>query len=396
MTPYNFNVAGGRTVVRRSGVNATTEYYPEVAATYSLGVSSVNGDKKNPNPFSFLKTKIGTITGSSGMYAVGWSITETGNRVMGSDSVSPANSLYASAGDPYNRALDKLYGKLRSETDLSIDLYQIKQTVNLVKDVGKVLINPTRAFYDAVHGFMRKHKVRRGTKLAGSKFLEFQYGVKPTMDTIHAVTTDLVGSLVNPGGVFTVKARASAKAEDSRVLAVDGNYWSGAVPSEVDSTDSRRCELSITYTIGDAERNALSQFSSLNPVSMIYENIPFSFVLDWAIDVGGYLRMMETALLAGLVFHSGYRTDTRKRTSKVTLMGPVNLYGTTYWADASGDCDQRSLSRVLLKEMPLPVLPSLNLKMGSERLLSAASLLTNLLDREPRLQEKFGKRWISL
>lgn len=392
MTPYNFKVAGGTTRTTVSGGSISTSFTLCESATFSLKASSVNGNRKDPNPFSFLKTKVGTITGSAGMSGSGWSVTDTGNRVMGSDAVSPANSCYASAVDPYNKALDKLYGKLRSQTDLSIDLYQIRQTAKLVRDIGSVLINPTRAFARAAESFIRKNKIRRGTKLVGNKWLEFQYGVKPTMETIHSLTTDMVGSLVNSGGFFHVKARASAKAEDSRILTSAGNYWSSVLPVRVDSTDSRRCELSLNYTIGSAERNALSQLTSLNPVSFIYENIPFSFVLDWAWDLGGYLRMLETATMTGLQFQSGYKTVTRRRTSKVVLLGPKSQYGTRYWANASGDCDERSLTRTLLTSLPLPIAPTVNLKMGAERLLSAASLLSQLLDEPERLRPKPAKR----
>jgi hypothetical protein len=315
------------------------------------------------------------------MQGAGWSTVTDG--FGPGDSAYVSNACDAAALDPYNKCLDKLYAALRSDVDLSIDIYQGKQTVKMILDFANAIRHPVDTFLKNGKKLIKDQQLVRTTKLAGSKWLEYQYGLAPTLSTIHSLTSDLVGAISSPGGIQLVKARASTRDERTTVRATNGNYWSSVIPAKVVSHDRRRCEIALSYTIGNAHLNALSQFSSLNPVSFIYENTPFSFVLDWAIDVGGYIRMMETALATGLVFKSGYRTDTRLREGEVSVKGGTSQYGTYYTSNMVGNWWQREKTRVVLTSMPLPNLPSFAPRLGAERLLSAASLLSNFLSIQP-------------
>lgn len=381
MQPYSIATAGGYLKTTTSGSSQSTQWIATTRRVRFLNVSSSHGNFVDPTPFNFVKGEYGSLSGTTGMYGNNWSIVTDGYGP--GDSCYVSNACDAAALDPYNKCLDKLYGKLRSDVDLSIDIYQGKQTVKMILDFYNAIRHPVDVFLKNGKKLIRDQQLTRVTKLAGSKWLEYQYGLAPTLSTIHSLTSELVGAISSPGGIQLVKARASTKDDRSVVRPVAGNYWSGSIPAKVDSHDSRRCEIALSYTIGNAQINALSQFSSLNPVSFIYENIPFSFVLDWAIDVGGYIRMMETALATGLVFKSGYRTDTRHRHGEVSVKGSASQYGTYYYSNMSGTWMQKEKSRVVLTSMPLPVLPSFAPRLGSERLLSAASLLSNFLSIKP-------------
>jgi hypothetical protein len=190
----------------------------------------------------------------------------------------------------------------------------------------------------------------------------------------------LVEQLVHPDGFLQAKARASNKNAgvflDPSVSQVSG----AQIPLKVQFDLQHRVEIAILYGVSNAEANALSQFTSLNPAGFIYENIPFSFVLDWAIDIGGYLRMMETALMTGLEFKSGYVTNTIKHDFTATRKGAAtNQYGFTYTVDGQSSSKYRYFNRSLLGSMPLPEVPRLDVNLGSSRLMSAASLLRGFI-----------------
>lgn len=345
----------------------------------SLSSSSSHGNFKTPTPFSFTKeysekcrgTRVETRTYDTQTFE-GWG--------LGGDFVN-ANAFRASALDPHNKCLGKLHSLLRRDIDLSIDLYQGMQTVKMVKDFASLIIHPYNTLYDGI----KKHIVHGGwrgsTKLTGSKWLEWQYGLRPTVGTIYDLSNELIGSLISPSGFQLVKARASTRDKRQEVIAYNaaGNYWGVFNPVTVVSEDQRREEMSLTYTIGNPELNALSQFTSLNPVSFFYENIPFSFVLDWAFDVGSYLRMLETSLATGLVFKGGYKTTTRFQKAVVVSKNFNYVSGVSSTTNISGQSWRKSLSRTLLLGMPTPEFPVWNPKLGTERLISAASLLSNLL-----------------
>lgn len=377
MQPYSLTKGGGytRTAWTSAGYQTPT-WISTGGPTVYLACQSQHGNFKSATPFSFDKGNYGYLKGTSMQDGGTWRTYLEGYG-CGGDQLSVVNGCFASALDPYNKCLGKLYEKIRSDVDLSIDVYQGGQTVKMIKDFIHLIRHPIDTLVDGIRKNVVKGGWRGSTKLVGSKWMEWQYGLRPTVGTIYDLTKQLNGALVAPGGLQLIKARATLRAEDKRKLR--SSLWHATVPAFVESSDSRRCEIALSYTIGDAERNALSQFTSLNPASFFYENVPFSFVVDWVYDIGGYLRMMETALATGLVFHSGYRTDTRLQKTSATVDGSFYEYGTMNIANLSGTAEQKTLNRMVLLAMPVPRIPSWNPKLGAERLLSTASLLSNLL-----------------
>lgn len=342
----------------------------------------VHGNRKTPNPHWFWYQEDRHLEGYHRLDEPGGYFTvKTGWVNNQYDYVPRAwHDPAASVPSPYNEALEKLQSKIRSSVDLSIDLYQGGQTVKMIKDFSKLIVSPINTFARGMRALVRDRKISRSSSFISRKWLEWQYGIKPTMSTIHALTSDLVEQLVHPDGFLQAKARASRK--NAGVFSYPSIFQvsQAYIPSKVQFDLQHRVEIAILYGISNAEANALSQFTSLNPASFIYENIPFSFVLDWAVDVGGYLRMMETALMTGLEFKSGYVTNTIRHDFTATRKGAAtNWSGFTHTVDGRSTSKYRYFNRSLLRSMPLPEVPGLDVNLGSSRLMSAASLLRGFI-----------------
>lgn len=386
MEPYDLTTAGGYTQQSFTAQGVPTgapSYRTTIADKATLSCRSTDGDFENPNPFSYKKKLTGSLRGKIIVTASNKSYIVQEGYILGP--FDP--ELYTAGGtalDPYNKCLDKFYAQLRRNVDLSIDLYQGRQTLSMIRGFASTLLNPTKALAGAFKA-LAQPKWRHVLKGSGGKWLEWQYGLRPTLETIYSLTEELVGAVCSDDGIAVVKARAGESWTHYDPASVFCAPY-GGLTTQIQFDDSRRCELSLKCTIADAERNALSQFTTLNPVSFFYENIPFSFVLDWVYDVGGYLRSMETALATGLAFHSGYRTDTRQRKIIAGCVKPYKnrVNGSTYspflppretWV--------RECKRTVLSAMPIPVLPQIKVSLGAARLLSTASLLTNFLSYNP-------------
>jgi hypothetical protein len=147
-----------------------------------------------------------------------------------------------------------------------------------------------------------------------------------------------------------------------------------------------RLKLLDSWEIG------LSQWSSLNPVSLAWEVIPYSFVVDWLIDVGSFLRNWETALLFGVRFKDGYVStleaykgkETAQNNANGMLYGVPNGYPRSWWpAGEEPKAFRRyvNFNRTVLASWPYPRQPTFHVGLGSQRLFSAASLIRQLLDR---------------
>lgn len=278
----------------------------------------------------------------------------------------------AAAGlDPYkpdvnwssleNRALDDLNEKTRGSLDLSVDIAEAHQL--------KRMFNYTKKVEDYTLTFTRKFGV---IKLASQMWLEYTYGLKPLVSSVFGVADEMIRHVLNR----TEKFRARASSHDlPKVAPISTLAGYLDVPIVGGSFKS-----SVTYGIElTTQENDLTRFSSLNPVSIAWELVPYSFVADWFLDVGGYLRNLETSLAYANRFRGGYKT--RLATGELTLgfsdKGHKNGY--VFSDQWTGSIKSTYISRSLLPSYPVPNLPSFKANLGSSRLLSAASLLGNVL-----------------
>lgn len=388
MIPYSIKLAGGytRAGYAKSGVlTSGPTFYPVTKAEENFSCSSTDGDFVTPNPHSYKMEQKGRLNGKlvevnpSGTYVI--------NEGDIFNHLSPSGILNLHPGlaalDPHNKCLGKLFEQIRADVDLSIDIYQGTQLLRSLSSLSDALRSPLRTLGYTMKRLAEKPGWREMIKWPASKWLEWQYGLKPTLQTIYDLTGEVIEAVSSSDGVFMVKARASEINRFTGTKYYVSNI--AGMPDQIDFEDSRREEILLKFVISDADRYALSQFSSLNPVSFIYENIRFSFVLDWIIDVGGYIRLMETAVASGLTFHSGYKTTSRRTRLTATVKSSYKASnGIRYVPTVSPKSFHlKELRRSILTEMPLPHIPQVKVSLGTERLLSAAALVAGLLGFQP-------------
>lgn len=366
------------------GLNTVTSY-PYVSYTQSGSASNtLKGNFKDPLPFEYSRDRKRYFKGTASEIELyqGYPWSQNYSGVLGGVISNPDGATIlaqrtALVDSPLNKALDKLYSQIRADVDLSIDFYQSRQTASFVRAFASTIASPVATIGRIFRSAARDGRIRKTSSFASDAWLQWQYGVKPSMSTIYTMVKELDKRILHPTGFFQAKARSKNVYQD---LLVDSTSWRG-IPILHDLDISKRVEVAVVYGISDVQRNALSNLTSLNPVSFLYENIPYSFVLDWLIDIGGYLRNMETACISGLEFKSGYITYTTKAVNRTLCNGVSHQGAWTYIIDAKEVNESVRFSRSLLTQMPTPNLPSIDLNLGSSRLLSAAALLRGLLKR---------------
>ncbi len=268
----------------------------------------------------------------------------------------------------YNRAIDKLTDKVRGDLDLSIDLAEYHQTTRMFRAT------------EQLEHLAKTAMGRFGPlKLASQLWLQYTYGVKPLLSDIWGAANENIRVVINKSQRFRARASESYKPAYASLSTIFG-------PFNIDVL-SGSCKRSVTIGIDlRTDQFDLSRWSSLNPVSIAWEIMPFSFVADWFLNVGGYLRNMETYLLNANKFRGGYITKLAAWDLELQMVRPVSE-GTQLW---QGNYEGTGINRQVLTSYPAPALPILGANLGSSRLLSAASLLTNLLGggRSPLLRDK--------
>lgn len=324
---------------------------------------------------------------------------------------------FAGGTDPgsYNQAVSRLADLIRGGVDLSIDTYQHKQTLKLVAKVlslRKVVEElARRSFRVDGDGAKRRrystitrnrvYKTKRNRKdnykpfrqaatdyplkRVGALHLEFTYGVKPTLQTIYDIvggTLDRYGNTINIKSPTSNSNGVTGKVKQDRVI-MERDPSTGSF-SKTRIRQEWRTKIGGSYTPSDSTIETLSRYSSLNPASIIWENIPFSFVFDWFYDIGGYLRNLETALVSRLGTFEGYVTTTSRETHEV-LSAQDFTSGNSHTRKASSETryDQK-MNRVRLTSFPLPRPPRFTTDLGSGRLINAAALLSQFLKTKTR------------
>ncbi len=326
---------------------------------YFMSLSVINagtttGDRKTNYPIEFSTARYQLMRGSvrsslpNGTY----------NRQVGPRGEVPPNptQLPQAYNDLYNQCLSETYNKLRGQIDLAVELAQAGQTIGMIRSVGQFV------------RYMRSHDPRDWAKV----WLAYQYGWRPLLQTTYDIIEGLRADLTSDNcQMLRIRTRAN-----NQFAHKVNSSWSGVAPQTTYFQTRERAEMGTQWRIKSSALTSIANWSSLNPAGIVWELVPGSFVIDWLVDVGGYLRNLESALLFGgdLVtgwYTYGYSTD---GDSFVTFDGLVSPY--QYLIVLRGSRTDRYKKRIALSGALFPKRPSFKADLGWQRLLSAAALLS--------------------
>lgn len=396
MKARNVTYPGYRHTVTRNHTGQITRdvYTFQVASRDQLAnIVSGTGDYIKVIPHGYERTFSEYWKG----FAKTWSLTsQASNEVTGYYAKTLSTSIppLVPSVTAYNLAVAKLAERVRGDIDLSIDLLQAKQAfqminihnrvvrtigttlAGLVKEVDK-LDRRTRRRVSRLSAGLRSSNIqlddvyrsrwyrRRARKLAhylAAKRLEYVYGWVPMASTLSGL-----GELFcNPP-----PDRGWTRVE---VSGYDKDRFTKQIGYETRSIFIRyRCSI-IGYLVphDNILLDSASRISSLNPVSMVYETIPFSFVLDWVFDVGTWIRSLETKMLHG----SRWRNGCLSEGIKATQDGRYFDSRPGVFISLKSLIRKTRFARSPMQTYPLPRLPSVKINIGANRLLNAAALLT--------------------
>lgn len=208
--------------------------------------------------------------------------------------------------------------------------------------------NGTRSFTPAWarNVEVRRLKVKRpgldatATKTA-DMYLTWKYGIRPILQEIYALIELALDAM--EGDLLSV--------EGVSIWRRDNAVWSGPGLRFRDQLDMKSgCKVGISYQVARADLVTLNSLGLINPLELLWELAPLSFVVDWFLPVGEFLRNMTA--YKGLEFHSGYRTFFAKGTCTRTDFGyKDSTY--KYGADPVTISEQERMDRNKLSSFPL-------------------------------------------
>jgi hypothetical protein len=202
------------------------------------------------------------------------------------------------------QAYERLKGKIYSQASLGVDFVEYRQSLNMIEHSVGTLAKFTRQvrklnFLGAARTLRMKYMPKgvSARRSWSNNWLEYHFGWEPLIRDIY----DSIEVLNNPLKNFTVQKGRSF------------DYWhivenSGTLPYRKDTFD---CYLKVQQgaqveAITNRGLHSLDQFGLANPAVLLWEIIPFSFVVDWFANVGNVLASFSD--FAGMTLTRTYKT----------------------------------------------------------------------------------------
>lgn len=317
MKNENTQAIGATTTVAKTALGTTTSVTYQ--NKYSRIVQTINGnynggkDRVTPNPFWFA------------ICTAGWGHENTLNKT-----VAYSDYAYQSITGPFlppgydllanqyfipdwnridNAAMAKIYDQLRGNSNLIVDLLESGSTVKMVKSVLR-LKKFVLEFVENVIKHRRFKRVPKGPTqnqrrldYVNGKWLEVRYGWMPLVNSIYDAA-DTINRDLRQRTIY-VKGRSGMN-QELKYKQISGDRNNGVYLT--DYFASYRREYGFYFNIPGGPK--ISDWTSLNPLGIAYELMTLSFVLDWVVDIGGYLSLWENNALFSKHFKMGYVTDT--------------------------------------------------------------------------------------
>lgn len=268
---------------------------------------------KRKKPLGVERLFAGTSVSSSRTWNVPGIAQSTYTSPDGSYSSWSQQSFDGNGSPPRAVNFDRSYGtwstKLQVKIkDASLNLAQAfaerKQTERMFVDFGQRVVNSYRALrkgrpHDVYSALAKGKKLPRnwknGFKLdtlnrASDNWLAWQYGVRPLVqDLAGSVSEYLRARGVKP---LIRSYRVSSEQEDYQVST------SGLGQNQISQVNTSRLEHRVVawveYNADDSQfLTTANRLGLTNPALLLWELIPYSFVIDWFVNVGDYLTASE-------------------------------------------------------------------------------------------------------
>lgn len=283
-----------------------------------------------------------------------------------------------SASTARNIVYNKLIQKVRStQIDLGVALGEYHQTAAFVagtmSGVAKSLHLVKRGNFSGalrVLTSLSNNKLSHVPLAAGNTWLAYTYGLRPLLkdvfDAVHLLQKDLSKSQLPVELCRAGHSDACYGGTDSEPTnGVSYYHWSGA--SRLNARGK------IRYVVSNPLLRTLDQCGVLNPLSVAWELVPYSFVVDWFLPVGQFLTSVMPP--QGVSYLGGTVSVSVKCSTKTSTTIPNDGWST------SASITEKLTQREVLSSLPSPSFIVPDLSLSKSQVMSGVSLLTQIFAR---------------
>lgn len=210
-----------------------------------------------------------------------------------------------------NRAVQEALLKIQnSQFNLGVFLAEFNKTAKLVGDTAFTIARQVTRFrrsnprlWKDVVRWQRGNCLRQNWKKIPRKWLELQYGWIPLMSDILGALAFLERKSGEAGNVLHVTGNTKDE-EMVRQICYGGPASESSCTLRYKAEHS--CHVSLYFVLTNPQLASLASLGLMNPAYIVWEMVPYSFVVDWFMPIGPWLQSLTAA--TGFSFKGGSRS----------------------------------------------------------------------------------------
>jgi hypothetical protein len=216
----------------------------------------------------------------------------------------------------------------------------------------------------------RNHPPNSGS--VSRDWLALQYGWLPLLSDVNGAVEELARTMTYrpPGKTVTV---SGAMQDEKNILYESANNFPTIKGVRKYDATARG---TVEYEVLSQTAQFIANTGVLNPLSVAWELLPYSFVVDWFLPVGNYLNNLDYDL--GLLFTKGWLNFKVKGTWHIGVVSGTyqgNTDARQTWSGGSYDAEVRSFRRTTLTSFPALTVPQWKNPISLKHAANAIALL---------------------
>jgi len=254
-----------------------------------------------------------------------------------------------------NEALTKVLNRVKdSKVNLAQAFAERKQTARLFASTAKRIASSFRSLKRGdVAGALRglgspSNRGRLSTRDIADQWLEIQYGWKPLLSDLYGAV-EVLRQKDSDRQRYYITAKQTARDTVSSSDLDDDGQWVGTIRT----TKELSVFVRLDYYVSCRWASSLSQLGISNPLALAWELVPWSFVVDWFVPIGGYLSSLDAT--SGLSFLGGSKsvrsiTESTIAYTRIRVPSPASVDTIS----ANGTKMAKTITRTVYLSSPAP------------------------------------------
>lgn len=267
------------------------------------------------------------------------------------------------------RSITKARERLRDDNsfDTGVAIAEAKATAEMLGDRGYTMASAIRNFRRFADSLPRGARER--VLLFAGAWLEGYYGWGSLARDAFALDAKLRSQVREP---LLISASAKTTVRHSVPFRHDGSIYGKEYEGEA------IVKAKYTARLDDQFARRLDGWGLINPAAILWERVPYSFVIDWFIPIGNTLSSLTAT--AGLTFVDGYVSEVRR----TRMLASAKPNPSSYWKPRILDPGQYTVQRMAFKRdlaiaFEMPQLYANTNPFSTPRITSAVALITQAI-----------------